>query len=294
MAWIESHQQLERHPKTYALMGLMGWDLDTTIGKLHRFWWWCLDFAPTGDLRGKNDGVLAGSVGLAAEDGRRFVDAMVQSGWIDRANGVFRIHDWLDYAGKFLGNSKYRRDPQKWASVQALYQVSADSQPTVGGMSTVPTNQPNQPTNPSADGGGGNGEVADVRSELVAAGVNSSARIEQCTAVRGVTPVAVALMAEEYRAKKNGSRIDDVGAVLSARILDNYEPPPLVDPKALCRLARKGRVRSVCGHDVRGKPLSHSSTRLVWEVDGKTASVPITELRPENIQLYRGQREPTT
>lgn len=39
MAWIESHQQLERHPKTHELMGLMGWDLDATIGKRMRGWW---------------------------------------------------------------------------------------------------------------------------------------------------------------------------------------------------------------------------------------------------------------
>lgn len=30
MAWIESHQQLERHPKIMGVMQRMGWDIDTT------------------------------------------------------------------------------------------------------------------------------------------------------------------------------------------------------------------------------------------------------------------------
>jgi hypothetical protein len=131
-------------------MDLMGWDVDTTIGKLHRFWWWCLDFAPTGDLRGKNDAVLAGSVGLASKEGARFVKAMVESCWIDRSDGVFRIHDWPDYAGTYLRNSKFRRTPERWADVCRLY---ADRQPTVGELSTVP-NQPN-PTPPSPPVPGG-------------------------------------------------------------------------------------------------------------------------------------------
>lgn len=131
------------------MMNLMGWDaedspikhvaLDVTLGKLHRFWYWCLDFAPTGDLRGKNDAVLAGSVGLAPKDGKRFVDAMVQSGWIDRADEIFRVHDWIDYAGRYLKDSKFKRHPNKKRDLQRVYK-----DPVVCGQSAVPdlTNQP--------------------------------------------------------------------------------------------------------------------------------------------------------
>jgi hypothetical protein len=51
LAWIESHQTLEKHPKTLDLMNATGWDLDTCLGKLHRFWYWCVDYAEDGDLR---------------------------------------------------------------------------------------------------------------------------------------------------------------------------------------------------------------------------------------------------
>lgn len=139
MAWLESHQQLERHPKTHSLMSIMGWSLDETIGKLHRFWWWCLDFAPTGDLRKFNDNVIGGSVGLSADMSVKFVRAMVEACWLDRGNGVFRIHDWPHYAGRFLRDTRFKRQPERWKEVQSLYEIPVSRQSA--------DNPPNQPTN---------------------------------------------------------------------------------------------------------------------------------------------------
>lgn len=156
MAWLEAHQQLERHPKTQLLMGEMGWGVDEAIGKLMRFWWWCLDFAPTGDLRKFNDTVLAGSVGLSADSSAKFVHAMVKARWLDRGNGVFRVHDWPHYAGRYLKDSRFKRQPQKWQEVVSLYEMEcapADDGPpvdcprTVGGLSPLP-NQPTEPNLP--------------------------------------------------------------------------------------------------------------------------------------------------
>jgi hypothetical protein len=156
MAWIESHQQLRHHPKTHALMSLMEWNEYETIGRLHCFWWWCLDYAPTGDLRKFNDAVLAGSVGLDLKDGNRFVDAMVESCWIDRSDGTFRVHDWPEYAGRYLKESKFKNHPDRQQEVKDLYgnpvEKSGSEPPgkrprTIHGPSKVPTNQPNQPTN---------------------------------------------------------------------------------------------------------------------------------------------------
>jgi len=152
MAWIEAHQQLERHPKTHALMGEMGWDLDTTVGKLMRFWWWCLDFAPNGDLRKYNDAQLGGSVGLSPAESSKFVRVMVESCWIDRGNGVFRVHDWTQYAGRYLQESKFKRMPGKWKETVEMYEIQCPR--TVRGLSEdcpsyQPTNQPtHQPTEP--------------------------------------------------------------------------------------------------------------------------------------------------
>ena len=141
MAWIESHQAIERHPKTIELMTRMGWDLDTTVGKLHRLWWWCVDYAEDGDLRKHNDARIGAAVGLNGEASKRFIEAMVASGWIDR-KPYFRVHDWWDHIGLFL-QSKYKRYPDKWKRVRGLYQGNRSSNRSRNGCVTA--NQPNQP-----------------------------------------------------------------------------------------------------------------------------------------------------
>lgn len=156
MAWIESHQALERHPKVLHLSRLMAWDLDGTIGKLHRFWWWCLDYAPTGDLRTVDPLSIPQGLGLEGLDAEKFLPAMMQSHWICPMKGgktPFRVHDWVNYSGGYLRDSKFRRHPDKWAQVVDLYKLpcqptvhrrSVNQTPTVGGLSAVPnlTNLP--------------------------------------------------------------------------------------------------------------------------------------------------------
>ena len=119
MAWIESHQQLLNHPKTLDLMNFMGWDVDTTIGKLHRLWWWCLDYAPDGDLRKHNASRLAAALGLPPSQGEKLVSALVQTQWLDTFPNL-RLHDWWDYIGPFL-RVKYKRNPERWQRVRDLY-----------------------------------------------------------------------------------------------------------------------------------------------------------------------------
>jgi len=150
MAWIESHQELERHPKTLRLMVLMGWGLDETIGKLHRFWWWCVDYAQDGDLRKYNDALIGSVVGLNSDDAKRFVEAMVNcggesaSGFIDRLP-YFRVHDWWDRIGMFL-QIKYKHQPERWQTIKNLYyngskNVAKNSTPNL----TIPNlTKPNQ------------------------------------------------------------------------------------------------------------------------------------------------------
>lgn len=119
MAWIESHQTLEKHPKVFDLMHLMGWDVDQTIGKLHRFWWWCVDYAEDGDLQKHNDARIAAAVGLNGEQGKIFVENMVKSCWIDR-DPYFRVHEWWNYFGRFL-QVKYKHNPNEWRKIRKLY-----------------------------------------------------------------------------------------------------------------------------------------------------------------------------
>jgi hypothetical protein len=144
MAWIESHQTLLHHPKTLDLMNLMEWDVDTTLGKLHRFWWWCMDYAPDGDLRRHNHPRLGAAVGIPRDQSDRFVNAMIQAGFLD-ALPYFRVHDWWEYTGPFL-QIKYKRHPEIWQRVRDMYQVypySTGTNEQVQPYSAVPPNQPN-------------------------------------------------------------------------------------------------------------------------------------------------------
>ena len=97
MAYIYSHQQLERHPKTLDLMTIMGWNINETIGYLHRFWWWVLDYAEDGDLR-KHEGRIGFSVGLTGETVQKFSQALRDTRWVD-TEPYYRVHDWWTWVG---------------------------------------------------------------------------------------------------------------------------------------------------------------------------------------------------
>ncbi len=112
MPWIESHTDLESHPKLMSLMMSLGWDLNTTIGILHRFWWWCLKYAEDGDLRKFNDSQLAGAVALNGDEAKRFVDGMVEAGFLDRTP-YFRVHGWLDRVERYLVSKYHTSNPMK-------------------------------------------------------------------------------------------------------------------------------------------------------------------------------------
>lgn len=152
MAWIESHQNIERHPKTMRLSILMGWDIDQTIGKLHRLWWWCIDFAPDGNVGRHSADMVALAVGISADMGEKFILAMHESGFLDKTNeNHFLIHDWMEYAGRYLKDTKYRRNPEKIQEINKLYskivgRQSADNPPKKRRKSAVPNlTLPNQP-----------------------------------------------------------------------------------------------------------------------------------------------------
>ncbi len=125
MSWIESHIGIDKHPKTLNLAHIMNWSVRETVGALHIFWHWCVDYAEDGDLTRYNDSTLASVVGLDPKAGSEFVEAMVKcggeiaSGFIER-DPFFRVHDWWDYIGKYL-QIKYKHNPKKWKGIQRSY-----------------------------------------------------------------------------------------------------------------------------------------------------------------------------
>lgn len=132
MAWIKSYQELERHPKLMSLMTSMEWDVDTAIGKLHRFWWWCLDYAPDGNVSRFGPQQIGRSCDT---DGGRFIEAMVKAGFMDSVP-YLRLHDWWDYAGEFLRGRLTGKPEQLKAIKDSYYVVTTEQSRSTGDVNT--------------------------------------------------------------------------------------------------------------------------------------------------------------
>lgn len=105
--YIESHQELARHPKTARLARSLSVSKVTAIGHLHCFWWWCLDYAPDGDLSKFTSAEIAdGSMWDGDPDA--FIQALTDGRFIDVfANGEgLAVHDWNQYGGKLIEKRK--------------------------------------------------------------------------------------------------------------------------------------------------------------------------------------------
>jgi len=99
----------------------MGWSKFESVGRLLAFWWWCLKYAPTGDLRKFNDAALASSVELNGNDAQKWKEAMIAACWLDRSKNRFRVHDWPQFTKRFLRDSRFNGRPDKWLEVLEVY-----------------------------------------------------------------------------------------------------------------------------------------------------------------------------
>lgn len=154
MPWIESHTELIRHWKLTGLAESLRICPAYALGHLHALWHTSLEQRPDGDLSVWNDKTIA-SASQFRGDAAEFVRLLVSYRWLGYfdSRGVIPgteklIHDWLDYAGRYLAESKFKRDPQKLTTVRRLHSpvrgLSLDIPGTV--PDTIPT-RPDQPTN---------------------------------------------------------------------------------------------------------------------------------------------------
>ena len=102
MAWIESHTVLGRHRKLKELARDLRQRPVYTMGHLHALWHSALEQQEDGDLTSWTDELIAESAEYPGE-APQFVRLLQQHGWLDGRV----IHDWLDYAGRYL-TGKYR------------------------------------------------------------------------------------------------------------------------------------------------------------------------------------------
>jgi hypothetical protein len=115
MAWIELHQAVWTHRKTFELAARL--DLDETYAAAHliRLWSWALDNSPDGSLQMISDRAVAYGAGWKGDAGA-FVAALIGAGWLDEDRA---IHDWEEYAGKLIERRKVDAERQRLVRAEA-------------------------------------------------------------------------------------------------------------------------------------------------------------------------------
>lgn len=116
MAWIKSHQDLKDHPKLLLLCQMTGLSKSEAIGHIHMFWWWVLSYAEDGDLS-----KFKGSLSV---DGLKLND-LKACGFVDEDE---KVHDWFDFAGRYLIDKYRTSNPKKLKSIVRKY--SRDYRPS--------------------------------------------------------------------------------------------------------------------------------------------------------------------
>jgi len=149
MAWTESHTVLIRHRKLVELAAALRIRPSYAIGHLHALWHVALEQQEDGDLSAWSDEFIA----IASDypgDAPQYVRLLQKHRWLDGK----LIHDWLDYAGRYL-EFKYRtRNPKKLDEIKAKHMsLSRDGPRSYSGQTEdrLPTYLPNLPNLPTGE-----------------------------------------------------------------------------------------------------------------------------------------------
>lgn len=115
------------------------------IGHLHMLWWWCIDYAPDGDLTRFTPLQLAKAADWMGDHGD-FVKAMLAVGLLDEtAPNKYAIHDWLHFCGQLMDKRLARLAAKRPP-------MAADRTPTNHTYRTQPTEpNPTLPNPPAAE-----------------------------------------------------------------------------------------------------------------------------------------------
>lgn len=118
MAWIESHTVLSRHKKLKELARDLRLKPVYVMGHLHALWHDALEQQEDGDFSSWTDELIAESSQYQG-DAPQYVRLLQKHGWLDGK----LIHDWLDYAGRYL-EAKYRTSkPERLQEIHAKHNL---------------------------------------------------------------------------------------------------------------------------------------------------------------------------
>lgn len=108
-SWIEFHAtRIKRLEKFWGFRKVLGWSDNEALGFLGTFWCEVLDLKEDGDLADWTVEYFAELFRFEASRGKIVWDALVSNRWVDDRSGKVLVHDWLDFAGKYL-TSKYKK-----------------------------------------------------------------------------------------------------------------------------------------------------------------------------------------
>lgn len=120
MTWIESHQELARHPKTKRLARNLECSVPAALGHLHLLWWWATDYAPDGDLSAFTAEDIADAL-LWEGDPQTLIEGLQEARFLD--DGL-QIHDWDDYAGRLIDKREANRERMRRARANQGVSIS--------------------------------------------------------------------------------------------------------------------------------------------------------------------------
>lgn len=118
MAWIESHTELERHRKVVLLAADLGISPVHLSGHLHALWHNVLEQQEDGNLSQWPVHLIA-SAAMWEGDAQKFVESLQQHCFLGKK--ILLVHDWFDYAGKYLWRKYHTSDPRKLRGIENLY-----------------------------------------------------------------------------------------------------------------------------------------------------------------------------
>jgi hypothetical protein len=98
LAWIELHDTLGSHRKTYALADALDIPQYAAVGILGLLWTWALNSAQDGDLSKFPPHAIARAA-FWQKKPELLTEALIECGWLD---ADMRLHDWETYAGRLI------------------------------------------------------------------------------------------------------------------------------------------------------------------------------------------------
>lgn len=107
MAWIEFHpSRIKKLKKFSDLRCDLQWSKTEALGSLGSLWGEVLEVCEDGEITGWTPEYLCDLTDMRGQP-LRVWESLVKHRWIDIKDGHVFIHDWLDWAGRYL-EAKYR------------------------------------------------------------------------------------------------------------------------------------------------------------------------------------------